>query len=368
MLTGTKKKMVFILASVLLALSLSGGCPFRKNEKEEVVTAVEDTELKEDMIARPVLQPKLKAAREKYPDAAAWIYIPGTNIDYPVMKSEKNYSSSVDNGRVPFYHRHAEDGSYRVSGSIYALHECDLASRKTLSRNTVVAGHNMEDGTSKDDNVRLAQLEKFYDINFAYEHPYIFLSIPDEDLVFEIFAVYITDVPYRGYGAPGFFYYLSDFPDETPKNPKDRVYPKGGDGSIPVVIDEKYGVSWIQNIAREAKLRSLYNYEVSVGKNSKVLTVTTCTYKYGKTGSPNCKSIEFVVQGKLLPASKKLYDKAQFFSRNENPKPPQGLPNPNVDYVYRAEGELPEEIEAQSDKELEGESGEIGKESDGKED
>ncbi|GHU85730.1 hypothetical protein FACS1894198_4130 [Clostridia bacterium] len=345
MLFGTKKKLVFGLTVILLVLSLSGGCPFRKETPEvEVKPEAEDEELKEDMIARPVLQPKLKTEREKHPDAVAWIYVPGTNIDYPVMKSEKKDKSDA----YPYYYRRAENGEQRRSGSIWTLMACNFASRKTLSRNTVVAGHHMEKGTDKDYDVRLAQLEKFYEINFAHEHPYVFFSIPGEDMVFEVFAVYIAEVPGRDPKVKGFPYYTSYFlPDG-----KEYKECRGGDGSLPAVVNEE-GLSCIQKIAREAKLRSLYNYETKVGKDSKIITLTTCTYKYGKTGSKNCDVIEFVVQGKLLSTSKKLYDKARFFSKNENPKPPQDLPNPNVDYVYMAEGELIDEPAEASDKELE---------------
>lgn len=347
MLVGTnvKRKLVFGLAVGLLVVSLFCGCPFRKETpKAEVKPEAEDDgEPKEDMIPRPDLQPKLKAAREKYPDAVAWIHIPGTNIDYPVMQKKKE---EKDPGN-PFYFRHAEDGKYRLSGSIWTYQGCNFASRKTLSRNTDIGAHNMETGPDK--GVRFAQLENFCNINFAHKHPYLFLSIPGEDMVFEVFAVYITDVPFRlKRGPKGFNYYSSDFPIEG-------RFVRGGDGSAPAVVDEKIGLTWVQVTALEAKKRSLYNYEVEIGKNSKLLTLATCTYKYGKTESPNCKVIEFVVQGKLIPASKKLRDRA-LLSKNESPEPPK-VPNPNVSYVYMAEGELAEEPEEPIDKEPGKESG-----------
>ena len=40
----------------------------------------------------------------------------------------------------------------------------------------------------------------------------------------------------------------------------------------------------------------------------------------------------------MLPASKKLADKA-YLTKNENPKPPQGLPEAS-DFVYECEGKL----------------------------
>lgn len=308
------------------------GCGSKKSKYDEDESTDKQaviTELQEDMIARPNLQPKLKQAMEKYKDTVAWIHIPDTNIDYPVMRSSKDFTSA--SGIEPyFYSRHAENGKYRLEGSLFTFKECNFDSRKTLSRNTVIMGHNMTDDSAK--RTMFSQLLKYFDINFANEHPYIFLSLPDEDLVFQIFAVYITEVPFRKYSPNNAFnYYSSDYM-------KNGQVIKGGDGSLPVNIPEGKKNSYIQAIAQEAKRRSLYNYSTKVTKSSKIITLSTCTYKYGVTGSKNCKTIEFVVQGKLLSASKKLADKANL-TKNEDAKPPQNLPEPS-NFVYECEGTL----------------------------
>ena len=323
-----KKLLVFGLIFALVSTCFSS-CKPKKSKYDEEETEV-STELTEDMIERPILQPKLKEAMGKYADAVGWINIPGTNIDYPVMQSQKDYTPAA--GSEGFYYsRHSEDKKYRLEGSIFTFKECNFESRKKLSRNTVIMGHNMWDDTAT--RTMFSQLLKHFEINFANEHPYIFLSLPEQDLVFQIFAVYITEVPFRKYSPKAAFnYYSSDYMNSDGKTVK------GGDGSLPVNIPKGKKYSYAQVVAAEAKKRSLYNYPVQVGKNSKIITLSTCTYKYGKTDSKNCKTVEFVIQGKLLPASKKLADKA-YLTKNENPKPPQGLPEAS-DFVYECEGKL----------------------------
>lgn len=110
-----KKLLVFGLIFALVSTCFSS-CKPKKSKYDEEETEV-STELTEDMIERPILQPKLKEAMGKYADAVGWINIPGTNIDYPVMQSQKDYTPAA--GSEGFYYsRHSEDKKYRLEGSI----------------------------------------------------------------------------------------------------------------------------------------------------------------------------------------------------------------------------------------------------------
>ena len=68
------------------------------------------------------------------PDIYAWIYIPNTNIDYPVLQR------SGDND---YYLEHNLDGSRGKPGCIYTE---DLNSKEFTDYNTVIYGHNMKSG------------------------------------------------------------------------------------------------------------------------------------------------------------------------------------------------------------------------------
>ena len=68
----------------------------------------------------------------QYPDIYAWIRIPGTKVDYPIVQREG------DNG---YYLNHTIDGKKKTEGSIYTE---DYNSKDFGDANTVIYGHNMK--------------------------------------------------------------------------------------------------------------------------------------------------------------------------------------------------------------------------------
>ena len=59
------------------------------------------------------------------------------------------------------------------------------------------------------------------------------------------------------------------------------------------------------NIITEARDRSEYDYDVTVSGTDKILTLSTCSYKYGRR-----KDVRFVVMAKLLEEDAPLQDSA----------------------------------------------------------
>ena len=76
----------------------------------------------------------LSALQAEYPDIQGWISIPGTCVDYPVLQS------SADDPE--YYLRRTYKGEHRTAGSIFIQWDCSPE-----SKNLVVYGHNMNDGT-----------------------------------------------------------------------------------------------------------------------------------------------------------------------------------------------------------------------------
>ena len=76
-------------------------------------------------------QAQLADAKEKNPDTAAWLYIPGVEVDDPVMQA-------ADNG---YYLQKDENGSFSEWGCYYAHCDDHLGSRSQLDKNTVIFGH-----------------------------------------------------------------------------------------------------------------------------------------------------------------------------------------------------------------------------------
>ena len=113
---------------------------------------------------------ELKAAVN--PDIYAWIYIPDTLIDYPVLQHP------TDN---LYYLEHNLDGSKGYPGCIYTE---DYNARDFSDPNTVVYGHNMKNGTM------FAGLHKFEDSAYFEEHPYVYIYTEEGLYVYGTFAAY----------------------------------------------------------------------------------------------------------------------------------------------------------------------------------
>lgn len=74
------------------------------------------------------------ALRADYPDIRAWLTIPDTVVDYPVLQSGAEDPE--------YYLRRNYKGEYRTAGSLFFQSDCVRESRAL-----VVYGHNMDDGT-----------------------------------------------------------------------------------------------------------------------------------------------------------------------------------------------------------------------------
>ena len=107
-------------------------------------------------------QAELAEARAKNPDTVAWLYIPGAEVDDPVMQAE-------DNG---YYLKLDENGEYAMWGCYYAHCENEIGVRDKLDKNTTIFGHSASN--CDPDGVRFTKLYRYMDADFAKEHPYIY--------------------------------------------------------------------------------------------------------------------------------------------------------------------------------------------------
>lgn len=107
-------------------------------------------------------------------EICAWITIPGTAIDYPVLRN-----SSSEDPHDAYYLEYNIDGSYGRPGTIY-MEPCN--SGDFTDYNTVLYGHNMHDGTM------FADLHKFDDDSFFEQQKYVYIVTPEKVLVYRLFA------------------------------------------------------------------------------------------------------------------------------------------------------------------------------------
>ena len=267
-----KKRILALLLAAVMLLSLSG-CDSREKpepeetpKQEEVQTPEvkpeepeEKQEIEEEIvIEKPELGEEIAKLKAKNDDVVGWLQIPDTEIDNAVVQTTNN----------EFYLRKDELKQYSWTGCYWIDFECTVGpTAEDLGRSTVIYGHNVnyDDGKDKE---RFSQLFHFADEQWAKEHPYIYFSTPEEDMAWEVFAVaYTTDD----------FNYIQVL--------KDRK-----------VSSEQITEAQMINIVNEARERSEYDYnDVEVNGDDKIITLSTCSYKYGRRND-----VRFIVMAKLV--------------------------------------------------------------------
>lgn len=175
-------------------------------------------------------------------DIYAWVYVPGTKVDYPILQRS---------GNNDFYLDHDLNGKKASCGSIYT----ENYNKKDFNDNhTVVYGHNMKNGSM------FKSLRNYDDKDFFEENKYIYVYTESDTRVYEIFGAYeYTDehllLNYKTDNAGGFQKYL----DMVKKQPDASGH---------------------------------FNRELTVNSSDKIITLSTCIS--GKDGS------RYLVQGKLI--------------------------------------------------------------------
>lgn len=111
----------------------------------------------------------------QYPDIRAWLTIPGTVVDYPVLQSNAS--------NPEYYLRRNHKGEYRTAGSLFFQSDCVRDGRVL-----VVYGHNMADGTM------FGCLPQIMRGEISLEHSNIQLQTADGVHHYRVAAMLETDV------------------------------------------------------------------------------------------------------------------------------------------------------------------------------
>lgn len=166
---------------------------------------------------------------EVNPDVYAWIRVPGTIIDYPILQHASDNT---------YYLNYNIDGSYGYPGCIYTE---NLNSKDFTDNNTVIYGHNMKNGTM------FAGLHQYEDSKFFEENDKVYIYTPEKQLTYTIFAAYIYDDRH--------LLYSFDFANED-------VY-----------------ASYLEEIFSKRDLSVNVRTDVTVTKENSIITLVTCMSK-----------------------------------------------------------------------------------------
>ena len=159
-------------------------------------------------------------------DVYAWITVPGTIIDYPILQDD------TDN---TYYLNYNIDGTYGYPGCIYTE---NLNAKDFTDSNTVIYGHNMKNGTMFSD------LHKYASKDFFDEYNEVIIYMPDQILYYDIFAAYVYDDRH--------ILYSFDFTDVN-------IY-----------------ADYLENIYDIRDMSANINREFTVSSDDKIITLATC--------------------------------------------------------------------------------------------
>lgn len=116
-----------------------------------------------------------KSLQAQNPDVYAWIQVPGTEIDYPILQNAE------DNG---YYLDHDINKTEAAAGAIFT----ENYNTKTFEDpNTVIYGHDMKNGSM------FQSLHRYMDRSFFDSNRDVTIYLPDKILHYKIFAAYLYD-------------------------------------------------------------------------------------------------------------------------------------------------------------------------------
>lgn len=235
------------------------------------------------------ITPDLIKAYSANNDVVGWLYIPGTNINTPVVQTK-------DNNR---YLRNNFYGSNTNYGTAYADYRCK---KNTLSTNTVIYGHNMPSGT------HFYDVHRYEDIEWYKKHPTITYTTLFGTYNFLICSVFYTTASSK-YDGGYIFNYI--FPNMGPKS-------MGG---------------YLQQLTQ----RSIYNTGIDMKASDRYITLSTCTHSLDSACGADING-RLVVVGRLIRAGETINVDTSKAKSNPDYRRPQiwytkrGKTNPYAKY------------------------------------
>jgi len=157
-------------------------------------------------------------------DTVGWIKVNNTKVNYSIVQSNDN----------EYYLKHDFNKRNNAAGWVYADYRADF---KYFGTNTILYGHNMLNKTMFGSLPSV--LKKSWYTN--EENQYIKLSTPYSNTVWKIFSIYTI--------KPEVYYLMTYFKDDTEHQ------------------------KFIETIHK----RSIYNFNVAVSHEDKILTLSTCS-------------------------------------------------------------------------------------------
>lgn len=177
MMDGLKKGAVSFAVTLLLLLFVFAGANIWKilrstAQAEKVYHTAQRTFAVENAEAEP--QVDWTALCQQYPNIVGRLSCPDTELDYPVVQGEDN----------SFYLTHLATGEANKHGAIFL--EC-RNSAPLADANTILYGHNMNDGTM------FGGLCNWGNAEYAAAHPVLHLTTPHQTYELRVFNACVVE-------------------------------------------------------------------------------------------------------------------------------------------------------------------------------
>lgn len=201
--------------------------------KESVVTDIA-TEIATESVYVPddenlLRQVDFAALQAVNSDITNWLYLPDTNIDYPVLQEQELHTY--------YYLNHDYEKNYSVNGSVFMPKEPMDAN----DAHALLFAHNM-----MDKSVAFSKLPRLYsDESYGREHPYLYRYYPDKAERWKLWCV-------------------------VKSNANDSVY------EIPYTI----GSSSYDELLQSIDSRKLYAISDRPTRNTYTTVLSTCNSRY----------------------------------------------------------------------------------------
>ena len=227
-----------------------------------------------DVVYPAGIQQKLTRLYAQNKETVGWLYIPGTSINTPIVQHKDN----------DFYLKKNFYGSYTRYGCVYA----DYQNKKnTLSKNTVIYGHDMSCGTAFYD------LNRYDDIEWYKKNPVIQYCTLNGNYTFLIYTAFLTTVNSKDDGG-----YMFNF-----------IEPNMTDSNFAGFIEQ-------------VNQRALYKTGVDLKASDRIINLSTCNYTYTNYIGRKVDT-RLVVIGRLLRSGESADVNTSKAKENSNYRRPQ---------------------------------------------
>ena len=160
--------------------------------------------------------------QKEYRDAAGWLTIPNTNIDYPFVWYTDN----------DYYLRRDINGKSAPAGTLFMDYRCP---KDFSAQNTIIYGHHMKN-RSMFGTLQSFNIQTFFDANLVGT-----IFLPDDTLTLEFFAYMVIN---------------------------------------PETERELYNVTLSNSYFEYVAANARHYRDINIGPNDRIITLSTCAYEF----------------------------------------------------------------------------------------